>query len=120
MLELYGAIGRRLYRVRRLLWTFVALSLLIFLGLSFWAGPSEDQTYELTSLVLLLWTLSLVVVAETFAAPPPVVDPQARFMARLRARISRGIRWVMTLTTTALLVLVILLSFRAAGLLMRG
>ncbi len=120
MLDFYSALGRLLHPIRPLLWVFAVLAVLVFLGVVFWAEPSEDQTYELASIILLLWALSLVVVAQTFADSAQKMDPTAGLFGRVRSRISRGIRWFMALVTTGLFCLVILLSFRAAGLLLRG
>lgn len=120
MLRFYSALGRRLQAYRALLWTLVALAVAVFFGAVFWTEPVEDQTYTLGAIVLLLWALSLVVIAEAFAGPAPDVDPSARLMDRIRARLGRGFRWLMAITTTGLLGFVILLSFKSLGLLIRG
>ena len=120
MLSFYNALGRRLHAFRAPLWALVALAVVVFLGAVFWTEPVEDQTYTLGAIVLLLWALSLVVVAEAFATPAPEIDPGGKAMERLRARLSRGFRWFMAITTTGLFGFVILLSFKSLGLLIRG
>tara|TARA_B100000749_G_C18314579_1_gene418215 strand:+ start:240 stop:548 length:309 start_codon:yes stop_codon:yes gene_type:complete len=102
------------------MWVLAAFAVVVFLGAVFWTDPVEDQTYTLGAIVLLLWALSLVVVAEAFATPAPEIDPRSKVMDRLRARLSRGFRWIMAITTTGLFGFVILLSFKSLGLLIRG
>ena len=120
MLGFYGALSRWLQAYRLLLWCLVAFAVLTFLGTVFWAEPSDDQTYALGSIVLLLWALSLVVVAQAFAVPAPEIDPRARLADRIRVRVARGFRWFMAASTTGLFCFVILLSFKAVSLLFRG
>ena len=120
MLSFYNALGRRLHAFRTLMWILAAVAVAVFLSAVFWTEPGEDQTYTLGSIVLLLWALNLVVVAEAFAVPAPEVDPRSKLMDRLRVRLSRGFRWIMAITTTGLFGFVILLSFKALGLLIRG
>ena len=115
MLTLYDTLGRRLKSYRAVLWVLVAVAVVVFLGVVFFAPPSDDQTYALSAILLLLWSLSLVVVVQTFEAPAPIVDPRAGFMQRTRTRFARGFRWFMAITTTALFGFVILLSFKAIG-----
>ena len=120
MLGWYSTLGRRLHAHRALLWGFVALAVAVFLGTVFGTAPSGDRTYALGAIVLLLWALSLVVVAQAFSTPVPQVDPAAGVVQRIRVRLARAFRWCMALTTTGLFCFVILLSFRTAGLLLRG
>ena len=120
MLSFYNALGRRLHAFRTLMWILAAVAVAVFLSAVFWTEPGEDQTYTLGSIVLLLWVLNLVVGAEAFAVPAPEVDPSSKLMDRLRARLSRGFRWIMAITTTGLFGFVILLSFKSLGLLIRG
>ena len=120
MLSFYNALGRRLHAFRALMWVLAAFAVVVFLGAVFWTDPVEDQTYTLGAIVLLLWALSLVVVAEAFATPAPEINPRSKVMDRLRARLSRGFRWIMAITTTGLFGFVILLSFKSLGLLIRG
>lgn len=120
ILGFYGTLGRWLHAYRFLLWCVVAFAVATFLGIVFWAEPAADQTYALSSIVLLLWALSLVVVAQAFAVPAPELDPRARLTDRIRIRVTRAFRWFMAASTTCLFCFVILLSFRAVGLLVRG
>ena len=120
MFAFYDTLGRRLHGYRAVLWILVAVAVVVFLGVVFFAPPSDDQTYALSAILLLLWSLSLVVVVQTFAAPAPDVDPSAGFIQRARTRFVRAFRWLMAITTTALFAFVILLSFKAVGLLLRG
>lgn len=120
MLGFYSALGRRLQTYRTLLWALVVLAVVAFIAAVLWAEPSEDQTYTLGAIVLLLWALSLVAVGQTFAAPTPEIDPAARILDRVKARLARGFRWLMALATTGLFGFVILLSFKSLGLLLRS
>jgi hypothetical protein len=120
MLGFYSVLGRRLHAYRRLLWCLAAFAILVFVGTIFWSEPTDDQTYALSSIVLLLWVLSLIVVSQAFSTPAPGFNPAAGLMDRIRVRVARGFRWIMAITTTGLFCFVILLSFKAAGLLLRG
>ena len=64
MLSFYNVLGRRLHAFRTLMWILAAVAVAVFLSAVFWTEPGEDQTYTLGSIVLLLWVLNLVVVAE--------------------------------------------------------
>ena len=120
MLGFYNALGRRLQAYRALLWGLVMFAVVVFLAAIMWPEPTDDQTYTLGAIVLLLWALSLVAVGQTFAAPTPDIDPAARILDRVKVRLARGFRWLMAITTTGLFGFVILLSFKSLGLLLRS
>lgn len=120
ILGFYGGLARWLHAYRFLLWCLVAFAVTTFLGSVFWAEPSAEQPYALGSIVLLLWALSLVVVAQAFAVPAPELDPRARLGDRIRIRVARAFRWFMAASTTGLFCFVILLSFKTVGLFLRG
>jgi len=120
MLNFYWVLANRLYPYRPIIWILAVVAVGLFLSAVFRAEPAGNQTYELASIILLLWALGLVGVVQCFAAPLPAIDPGAPWLTRLRARIVHGFRWFMALTTTALFGLIILFSFKAVGLLLRA
>ncbi len=117
MLETYHAIAKRIHRVRWLLWLVVAAALVVFA-----AGllVSSGTAVFLGALVALLWALLMLATAQSFAQPVPVVDSQAGWLTRLKARCWRGYLWVLAIFTTALCAFVVFLSIRSVALIVRG
>lgn len=81
---------------------------------------ATDQAYTLAVIAVLMWSLCLIMVTYGFAAPLPGVDENIGLLARLKVRVKRGCLWLMAIFTTALSVLVALVSLRALAIVMRS
>lgn len=116
MLEKYHAIAKRIHRLRGLLWMLAIGACIAFaVGLL----VSSGTAVFLGALVVLLWSMMMLALAQSFAQPVPVVDPQAGLFVRIKARCWRGYLWLLAIATTALGVFVIFLSIRAVTLIFR-
>lgn len=120
MLRFYTALAGRLHRYRILFWLLFVLALAAFVGSVILSDGMEEQLYTLGSLAFLLWILSLVVLVESFVVPPPTIHAEDGFFLRARKRIARGIRWLIALAATVMLVLVMMFSVKAIGIMIRS
>lgn len=116
MLDAFHAIAKPVYRARRLLWVLV-LSACIAFGAAVFV--TSGTALFLGALVVLLWSLLMLAMAQSFVQPLPVVDPRASWFARAKARCWRGYLWLLAVATTLLCVFVVYLSIRAIVLIVR-
>ena len=117
LINFYAWIARPIARWSILLWLILAVAAGFFLFDLL--RPSGADGRVPLSLIVVLWAGFLIAVGRCFAELPAPVDPQARFPARLAARIKRGLLWLLAIATTALFGLVALLSVRAVGMYVR-
>lgn len=115
MLRFYVAIAGRLHRARAVVWLIATLSVAGFGATLFLSEAQADEAYMLACVAVLLWAICLLVVVYTFNQPLPEIEPQDRFLLRVRKRLSLGMRWVMAWTMTLLCLSVIYVSFRAGS-----
>ncbi len=118
LLNFYARIARPLSRFAVVLWLVLFAAAGLFLFDLF--RPTGAEGRVPLSLIVVLWAGFLIAVGRCFAVLPEPVDPQARFSARLMARIKRGLLWLLAIATTVLFALVALLSVRAAGMYVTG
>ena len=118
LINFYAWIARPISRWSVVLWVVLFAAAGFFLFDLF--RPSGAEGRVPPSLIVVLWAGFLIAVGRCFAVVPAPVDPQARFRARLVARIKRGLLWLLAISTTVLFGLVALLSVRAIGMYLRG
>ncbi len=116
MLEIYHAIAKRVDRVRWLFWV-----LAIGAGIGFVVGVfvTPGTAYFLGALIVLLWSLLMIAMAQSFAQPAPVVDPESGLLERIKVRCWRAYLRLLAIATTGLCVFVLFLSIRAIALIAR-
>lgn len=117
MLERYHAVARHVDRVRWLLHVLAAGACVAFVAGLF---VTPGTTYFLGALVVLLWSLLMLALAQSFARPAPPVDPAAGLLRRLKVRFRRGYLRFLAVATTVLGLLVVYVTIRAVGLLARN
>ncbi len=118
LINFYAWIARPISRWSVLLWVVLFAAAGFFVFDLF--RPTGAGGRVPLSLIIVLWAGFLIAVGRCFARLPAPVDPQARFLARLAARIKRGFLWLLAIATTALFILVAVLSVRAVGMHLRG
>lgn len=116
----YGALARRLYRVRALLWFTAALALIAFLAAVFWSEGSSAEAYMILAVALLLWTLYLLVTMHVFLEPPPTIEAGDRLIVRANKRLRRLGYWLMAVIVVALTGGIVFLSVRAGAIAIRS
>lgn len=117
MLDTYHRLATRVQRVRWLLWTLAAGACAAF---GFGLLQTPGSAYFLGALVVLMWSLLMLAMGQSFAQPAPVVAAQNGWVARLKARCWRGYLWLLAIATTALGAFVVFISIRAVALIARG
>jgi len=106
--------------VRRLLWGIAMLAVVAFVVALVPLYRGASYTYALTAVTVLLWTLWLVSVAHSFTSAPPVLDRRAPLTVRVKVRAKRALLWLLAIVMTLLLGLVVVVSARALGMILRG
>ena len=94
------------------------MSVLVFAGVLFLADSATNSSYALASLTALLWALWMLAFAYGFVERVPVIDPAAHFLTRLRMRLKLGFLWVLATALAGLIVVAVVLTFRAIGILL--
>lgn len=118
LLNFYTRIAGPISRWSVVLWLVLAAAAGLFLFDLF--RPDSAESRVPLSLIVVLWAGFLIAVGRCFAVMPAPVDPQAKFAARLTARIKRTLLWLLALATTLLFGLVAFLSVRAVGMYLQG
>jgi len=111
-------LAKRFYHIRLVLWFFGIMSVLVFAGVLFLADSATNSSYALASLTALLWALWMLAFAYGFVEGVPVIDPAAHFLTRLRMRLKLGFLWVLATVLAGLMVVAVVLTFRAIGILL--
>lgn len=117
MLDTYHRLATLVHRVRWLLWT-LAIGACVAFGIGLFRTPGS--AYFLGALVVLMWSLLMLAMAQSFAQPAPVVEAQDGWLARLKARFWRGYLWLLAIATTVLGAFVVFISIRAITIIARG
>ena len=117
MFAFCNQLAKQFYYVRLVLWFFSFMSLVVFAGVLFFGDNSINSSYALASLTALLWVLWMLAFAYGFVEPIPVIDPAAGFWTRLWMRLKLGLLWVLAVVLAGLMVVAVVLTFRAIGIL---
>jgi hypothetical protein len=120
MLEHYYRLAARMRSLQRLLWTVAALAVAAFGIALVPVYRGAGYGYALAPVLVLLWTLWLISVANSFTSAPPTLDPNAPLIARTKVRMKRAWLWALAIVMTGLLGFVVLISIRAVGVTLRG
>lgn len=119
MIDFFHRLGRRLWRWRGLLWALGVLGALAVPAAVL--GVREDGAhYVFAALALLMWAVCLLMTAYGFAAPPPTIEPGARWLRRCQVRVRRAGLHFAAVLTVVLTLLVAYASLRALLMLLRG
>lgn len=109
-----------MWRYRILLWTLCALAALAVPIAAFGRPGAEGARLVLVALAVLMWAICLLMSAYGFSRAPPVIEPGAGLLMRLRIRLRRlGLHFAVLLTSL-LTLLVAYISVRAILMLLRG
>ena len=117
MLAIYGAIAEFLRGYQWLLWVLTVLAVGLFAGTLFVMDGEDDEFYTLGAVCVVLWSLSLIAFVRIFTLPVPYSAAGDGFFKRMKTSINRGLRWVLALLMTALLLAILGISLRALAIL---
>ncbi|MBH97526.1 MAG: hypothetical protein CMM56_03640 [Rhodospirillaceae bacterium] len=120
MLNFYSVLSRFLITYRLVIWIVAVSAACFLIGFIVLGEPAGDPTYTLASIVILLWALCLVIVGQIFSVPLKKSGLNSTIIQRIKHKLSKSIRWLMALITTALFFFVIWLSLKTLSLFFYG
>lgn len=120
MLDFYSRITRRLYPWRALFWALAAASVAAFGWTVLTPGGGDDSPALVLAVAVLLWSLSLLLIIHTFVHPLPVVETGDGWLARVRKRLARLVRWLLAWTMTGLCAFALYVTFKGVMIIARA
>ena len=119
MLELYGRIGRALYKVRILPLSGAVVGAGFFVVAITDPDPGAREARLLLPLMLTLWCLCTTVLAYGFSGSIPQVDPGMGWRGRIATRAKRALWHGLALVVTGLGGATVLFTLRAIAIMFR-
>ena len=119
MLSFYARLAHRLRPFRAGFVLLAVAALAAFAGVLFLAPASGDTGWMMLALVTFLWAVSALLIVHAFTHPLASVAADAPWQARLTAWLARTGRLLLALVMTVLCVMVLVLSFKAVGIVTR-
>ncbi|MDH3694666.1 MAG: hypothetical protein OER96_08865 [Gammaproteobacteria bacterium] len=112
MLAFYTRLGKRLHRIRYLLWVILVVSMAGFGVLLLSVNDKHNETLLTLSLLTALWSLCALGIQMTFVDVVPAVESGDGFFIRLKKRFVLATRWILAIAVTGVTVAVLITSFR--------